>query len=166
MRQLLSEDLTDPPGDDIIDNEELLSPLPAQHERWALEYVLVSYDESSLKSKRENLRDNLKKWVMENGESDENGNILWVFSKPLISGSDKITGLMAQRRISEFVNEDTAFGIADKYGIRDQVINKIITEELDFDALYRLNQQGIVSDEDIDSIIEFSETFALVKIKD
>lgn len=140
------------------------APLP-EHHRHSLEYILISKDEAIIRKRREELRDSLKTWLLSNGEPDENGNYRYYFDKPVILDDQEINGLMAQRRVSEMINEDTAFEVAERYGVLDQVVTEIITTELDMDMLYVLNQQGVIPDEDIDSIFEFNETFALVKLE-
>lgn len=142
------------------------SPAPVpQQIRWALDYIITSYDESKLKSHRENLRDSVKRWILENCEQDENGNYTLYFDNPVLIESKSYSALSCQRRVSEFINETTAFDIVDKYKVRDRCVKKVITEELDFDELYALNQEGTISDEDIDSILEFTEYYALMKVE-
>ena len=140
--------------------------IDGEHIRWALEYIVTSYDESKLKERKESLRDNLKEWLIENCEPDENGNYTYYFDKPIILDDKQVTGLQAQRRVSEFVNEDRAFNVAEKYGVLDKVTYTVTTEELDLDQMYVLNQTGEIPDEDIDSIIEIKEYFALMQLKD
>ena len=132
--------------------------------RWALDYIMTQYDEGEIKHHRSGLRDSLLPWIKENGEEDENGNFIWLFDEP-INGPDGVTtGLIAQRRVSEFINEDTAWALVEKYGVREKCV--ALVEELDLDAMYALNQEGVISDEDIDSILELNETFALTRIKE
>lgn len=139
----------------------------AEQQRWALEYLVTAYDEQQLKQRREDLRDNLKEWVLENGELDENGNRVYYFPKPVQMGDGReVRGLMAQRRVSEFVNEDRAFNVAEQYNVLGKVTYEVVTEELDLNEMYILNQQGIIPDDAIDSILEVKETFALVQLKD
>lgn len=140
------------------------APLP-EHHRNSLEYILISKDEAVIRKRREELRDSLKEWLLSNGEPDENGNLRYYFDKPVILEDQEVSGLMAQRRVSEMINEDVAFEVAEKYNVLDQVVTEVITTELDMDMLYVLNQQGVIPDEDIDSIFEFTETWALVKME-
>ena len=141
----------------------LVAPVPPEH-RWALEYLATASEESSIKRRRESLRDNLKEWIIDNCEPDENGNYIYYFPQPIVLENSEVRGLMAQRRTSEFINEDRAFDVAEEYKVLDKVTYTVTTEELDLDAMYVLNQQGVIPDEAIDSIIEIKETFALVKV--
>jgi len=151
--------LTDGHEDVRLDTE----PTSPQ-QRWVLEYLITAHDESALKKKREKLRDDLKQWIIDNCDPDENGSYIYYFDKSVFLNNIEVKGLIAQRRTSEFVNEDRAFIIADKYNVREQVTYEVTTEELDLDAMYRLNQQGVISDEDIDSVLELHESFALTKL--
>ena len=136
-----------------------------QH-RWALEYIVTSYDENKLKARRESLRDSLKEWIIDNCEPDENGNFTYYFPKPVIMDDKTVTGLQAQRRVSEFVNEDRAFNVAEEYGVLDKVTYTVTTEELDLDQMYALNQLGEIPDDAIDSIIELKEHYALMQLRE
>ena len=140
--------------------------VPDEQHRWALEYLLAMHDEAVIRETREPLRDRLKQWILDNCQPDENGNYIYYFPHPIYIGRSPVKGLMAQRRVSEFINEDRAFNIAEKYNVLDKVTYEVVTEELDMDMMYVLNQQGVIPDDDIDSIIELKETFALVQLKD
>lgn len=147
-------------------DDESPDRLVAEEFRWALEYVLTANDESVLKVRREKLRDDLKEWIIDNCEPDESGNYTYYFPRPIMLGGKEITGLQAQRRVSEFVNEDRAFNIAEEYGVLDKVTYTVTTEELDLDQMYVLNQMGEIPDEAIDSIIEIKEHYALMQLRD
>lgn len=140
----------------------------AEQKRWALQYIVDSDEEQTIKTRRSVLRDDLVKWIKANCDRDENGNYIYEFDSPIRLDDNSYLGLMAQRRVSEFINEDRAWEIIDKYGaeVRAQCVDEVVTHELNLDMMYALNQRGIISDEDIDSILETNETFALVKLKD
>lgn len=131
--------------------------------RWALDYLLTTYDEDNIKKKRAGLRSDIYDYIKANGEPDEDGNLILKFDKPLtINGDDWYSGFMLQRRVSEYVDEDKVWKIVRDYDLEGCV--KTI-EVLDLDAFYVANQQGLISDEEVDSVIEQEETWALVKMK-
>lgn len=141
---------------------------PSEQIRWALDYLTSSYDKDKMDRHVADLKTNLKTYILDNGYEDENGNFIWEFDKPVMYDEDSsVYGLMAQRRVSEFINEDRAWEVIGKYGeeVKAQCVEEIITHEINLDQMYALNQRGIISDEDIDSILETTETFALVKMK-
>lgn len=154
---------------DVIDIQDGSDQLGSGHQvRWALDYLVAAYDKDATDRHVSELKDLIKPYILGNGIPDENGNYIWEFDKPVIYDEGTlVTGLMAQRRVSEFVNEDKAWEVVEKYGddVRYQCVDEIVTHEINLDRMYALNQQGIISDEDMDSILETSETFALVKMK-
>lgn len=151
---------------DISDGAEQFGP--AAQIRWALDYLSSTYSKDATDRHVSELKDLIKPYILDNGSEDENGNFIWEFDKPVMYDEDTlVTGLMAQRRVSEFINEDRAWEIVEKYGddVRAQCVEEIVTHEINLDRMYALNQQGVISDEDMDSILETSETFALIKLK-
>jgi hypothetical protein len=134
------------------------------HQRWALSYILVTHDEVKIKQDRENLRDSLKQWIMDNCEPDENGSYRWELDEPITPDGDEwVTGFEVQRRVSEFIDEQKADALVKKYGLEDSCYQTVT--EIDFDALYAANQRGIITDEEIDDMLSYNETYALLKAK-
>jgi hypothetical protein len=133
--------------------------------RWALRYIAETMDYDQLKTRIDTSKRDLKDWILDNCEQDESGNYLWDFDKPVIGDKDdSYRGLMLQRRVSEFIDEDKADEIIQAHNLQDRCYTTI--EVIDFDQLYACNQEGVVSDEEIDSILSFNETFALIKVKE
>lgn len=132
--------------------------------RWALRYIAETMDYDQLKTRIDTSKRDLKDWILDNCEQDESGNYIWDFDKPVIGDNDySYRGLMLQRRVSEFIDEDKADEIIQAHNLQDRCYTTI--EVIDFDQLYACNQEGVVSDEEIDSILSFNETFALIKVK-
>jgi hypothetical protein len=155
--------LTDRTPVDILD-EEGANRTPDEQIRWALSYILDTYDEAKIKRHRESQRDSLKTWIMENCEQDESGSYRWELPDPAtVDGNEWITGFEVQRRVSEFIDEEKADALVVKYHLEDTCYHTVT--EIDFDALYAANQRGIISDEEIDDMLSFTETYALMKIK-
>lgn len=133
--------------------------------RWALRYIAETMDYDQLKTRIDTSKRDLKDWILDNCEQDESGNYVWDFDKPVIGDKDdSYRGLMLQRRVSEFIDEDKADEIIQAHNLQDRCYTTI--EVIDFDQLYACNQEGVVSDEEIDSILSFNETFALIKVKE
>lgn len=103
--------------------------------------------------------------ILRDLEPDEDGNYFYEFPDIIYLDDVAYSGLQAQRRVSEFVNDDTAMEVIKTHKLEDRCLKSYMVTEIDYDAVYACNQEGLIPDEDIDSIIEFNETFALVKIK-
>ena len=144
----------------MTDKKPLPEPLRLSHL-----YLLSAHDEAELKKRKEDARTFLLPWLQDNFAPDENGCYLYEFPDPINIDGVSYRGLMAQRRVSEFVNEDRAKEIIADHHEEDRCLVPITELYVDYDALYALNQEGIISDEEIDSIIEPQETFALVRVK-
>lgn len=139
--------------------------IPAEMQ-WVHLYMLAADEEAKAKKQQTKYRDLLKPYLMDNVDEDERGNFSWVFDSPIASSTGTVyTGVMAQRRVSEYVNEDRAKELIDLYNLGDRCIKQVITYEIDYDELYAANQEGIIPDDAIDSIIETDVSYALVRVK-
>lgn len=127
---------------------------------------LVSLDEEAKQKKsRESHRDFLKSFIMGSFEPDEEGNFFYEFPEPINLGDYLCRGLKAQRRTSEWINDDKAREIIAAHGLEDRCLKEVTETYIDYDALYAANQEGIIPDEEIDTVLEISESYALVKVK-
>lgn len=114
---------------------------------------------------RDMYRDALREWLMTDGEVDESGHRWLVFENPLTIEGRSWRAITAQRRLSSSIDLDAVEAWAKTNGFMDEVFPIVERREFDEDALYALNQRGLVSDEVLDSFITESETFAIVPVK-
>lgn len=134
--------------------------------QWVHLYMLAADEEAQAKKQQSKYRDLLKPYLMDNVDEDERGNFSWDFETPITSSTGTVyRGIMAQRRVSEYVNEDRARELIHIYNLGGRCIKQVVTYEVDYDELYAANQEGIIPDEAIDSIIETDVTYALVRVK-
>lgn len=134
--------------------------------RRAHEYLLSHQVESENKAKREAARDYLKPYIMAAFDIDENGNFYYEFPDPIsVDGKSWVKGLMARRRVSEYTNEELAERLIKLHKLEKRCIKIVVSYELDLDELYAANQEGIISDDEIDSIIETDVSYSLEKVK-
>lgn len=132
--------------------------------RQAHKYLYSSEEEARILKIKNESKDYLKDKITDLGEPDENGNILWYFDDPLILG-ETYTGLMLQRRVSEYTDEDKVLEILQDTGLEARCVRYVTTPQIDLDEVYACNQEGLLTDEEIDSMIVIQESYALVKIK-
>lgn len=127
---------------------------------------LVSLDEEARQKKaKESHRDYLKSFIMSSFEPDEEGNFFYEFPDPVNLGDYWCRGLKAQRRTSEWINDERAREIIEAHGLESRCIKQVVSEVIDYDELYAANQEGIIPDDEIDTVLEISESYALVKVK-
>jgi hypothetical protein len=98
-------------------------------------------------------------------EKDEEGHYFYEFPAPIYLDDTTYSGLMAQRRVSEYIDDSKAWDVITRHSLEDRCFKTVTTIEIDYDELYACNQEGIISDEEIDSILETDETYALIKVK-
>jgi hypothetical protein len=127
-------------------------------------YLMVSNTEAEAKKDRENLRKDLLTWL-QTGEVDEDGNFFYEFPEPIALEDNTYSGLMAQRRVSEYVSDEVAMKIIEAHGLEDRCLKTVSEVVVDYDEVYAANQEDIISDEEVDSMIETAVSYALVKMK-
>lgn len=132
--------------------------------RQAHRYLYSSEEEARILKVKNESRDYLRDNIKDLGEPDENGNIIWYFDESLNLG-ETYRGLMLQRRVSEYTDEDKVLAILEDTGLHSRCVTYITIPEIDLDEVYACNQEGLITDEEIDSMIEVKETWALVKVK-
>src|ERR1700683_3895600 len=88
----------------------------------AQRYLYCADQETKIVKEKNSCRDYLKEQIRELGEPDENGNIIWYFDTPVPSGDGFCTGLMLQRRVSEYTNEETALEIVKEAGLGSRCV--------------------------------------------
>lgn len=132
----------------------------------AMKYLFCSEQEAKFLKEKNTHKEYLKKYINQEGEPDENGNIIWYFDKPLMSSDGIHKGLMLQRRISEYTDEELGLELVKDLGLDVRCITREYVEHLDLNEVYVCNQEGLITDNEIDSLIVINETWALVKIKE
>jgi hypothetical protein len=100
-----------------------------------------------------------------NGDIDEKGSKFWKLDPPIEVNGQKFTEVKRERRVSVTLDAEKAEELAIAKGIRDRVFKEVTTEVLDQDELYVLNQEGILSDEELDSLFVETESFAFKPIR-
>lgn len=112
---------------------------------------------------KDKARDLIKGWLtlvnqvgkMPNGREDENGHRYLDFDHPLTIGDQTYKGIKAQRsNPTPYIDLDAAANLLSDKGpeFYDQVFKRKVVREFDGDELYVLNQKGIISDEELDSL--------------
>lgn len=110
----------------------------------------------------------LKKWIAANGVEDEtSGHINWVFDEPLTIGGETIKGLRNEcKRGTPQLDEEAAQKLVTDKGLRERVVSEITVEVWDYDELYTLNQQELITDDELDALYPPTDpTYSLVVIK-
>jgi hypothetical protein len=151
---------------DIVDllEEDVANEVygPAQQVRWALEYIVTAYDESKLRHRREELRDQIKQWMTDNCDVDDQGSYVWDFDEPVAGEDETIYGFRLAYRENTHINEDRAWALVKKYGLEEECVE--VVEDLDIYKLYAFNSDGTISDDEFDALFDTSGSYSLVKL--
>jgi hypothetical protein len=114
-------------------------------------------------------RDSLREYIMDEEHDDvridESGHRYLDLPDPLTFSGVTYTAICAQRRLSSSIDLDKTETLARELGLFDAVFPIVEVREFDEDALYAANQRGLVSDEQLDSLISEQETYAIVPVK-
>lgn len=89
--------------------------------------------------------------------------IEWYFDEPMTVGDVTYLGFRNEAKSSTFIDSD----LADKLIADKDLLAKVTktVEYVDYNELYNLNQLGLVSDEEIDSVLVTETNYALTVIK-
>lgn len=114
---------------------------------------------------RDGYRNALRDWLMTDGREDENGHRYLDFEDDLTIGDRTYKAICAQRRLSSSIDLDATEELVKAKGLYDTVFPVVEIRQFNEDALYAANQRGLLSDEELDSLITETETFAIVPVK-
>lgn len=98
-------------------------------------------------------------------EVDEKGSRFFYFQNPVNAGDKQFKGLKRERRASPTFDEDAARTVLAEKGLLDRVEKEVTETVFDQDEIYVLNQEGLITDDELDSFITQTITYAFVPVK-
>lgn len=152
-----------------------LSP-PTDLQRAVHEFLYNRDVEAQATPAKNSARDVIKGWLtlknaagkMPNGRVDENENRFLDFEQPMTINGVTYTGIKAERKTpAAHIDLDKAEALAREKGVYDKVFKRKVIREFDEDALFLLNQKGVLTDDDLDALVVTGEaTYALTVVKE
>jgi hypothetical protein len=130
------------------------------------EWALLKARTTQLSAERDKLRDRIAKAVEERGYTDHKGSQLLDLPFPLQVGDTTYTRIKRERRVSVVPDVDAAEAICHNVGIENGVGDEYyerafpLVRQLDVEMLYVLLQEGVLDEEDMDTIFVEHETYA------
>lgn len=123
---------------------------------------------------RDAARDRIKGWFEAGGDADheitinDNGSQLIEFDEPLLVDGVKILGLENRRTETNELDLDLVDDLLDTLpqAVRNRVVKKVVSYETDPNELFKLNQEGVISDEQLDALFTPDVKWALCVTKD
>lgn len=109
----------------------------------------------------------IKDYIAENGEENSDGHVDFLFEEPLAIGSATYRGLRNQKtQPAPLLVEDRAEVLLKELGLLARVAKEVTVTVWDWDELYVLNQQGKITDDQLDALFDTPDpTYSLVVIK-
>jgi hypothetical protein len=130
----------------------------------AMQFLSLRHEEKVIKTRKDQLRDAIKKYMADNSRVDERGNQYFGLGDTITVDGKEYNALKNERKVSTYLDEDRLVELAEGKGLRDRIIRTI--EVVDQDEVYVLNQEGLLTDEELDSLFEERITWALIPIKE
>jgi hypothetical protein len=154
-----------------------LSGPPTDLGKAAHEFLFYRDTEAKATPIKNAARDLIKGWLtlkdqlgrFPNGRVDENGHRYLDFDQPLVIGDVTYTGIQAQRKTSASIDLEAAEKLLREKGgeaLYDVVFKRQVVREFDEDELFVLHQQGVLTDDELDSLETETESYALVPVKE
>lgn len=109
----------------------------------------------------------LRRFITENGREDESGHKYLDLDPPLTIDGVTYKAVKLERRASSSIDLEGAAALLTKKGQAEyeRVFKAVTVEEFDENEFYLSNQRGVVTDDELDSVITEEATYALVPVK-
>jgi hypothetical protein len=129
------------------------------------QFLALKFQEADIVTRKNKLRDEVSAHVDSTGEVDEKGSKFWKLDPPIEVNGQTFTEVKRERRVSQSLDEEKAETLATAKGVRDRLFRVVEMEVLDQDELYVLNQEGVISDDELDSLWVENVSFAFKPIR-
>jgi len=125
------------------------------------QWAVLSAKAKELNQRANEIRDELLAFAEENGEEDARGHRVYQLSTEIATPDGKTyTGFVREKRVSRRIAEERAWEMAEEKGLLDQVFPVVERREFSEDGLYAAYQEDKITDDELDSLIDVSETYA------
>lgn len=127
---------------------------------------------------RDKARDRIKTWFGSGGDSgheigvNENGSQILEFPEPLEINGHKFTGLENRRTVTSELDPDLidewleSLPVDKRLEISKRIMKRVVEYVLDPNEIFKLNQEGIIDDDILDSLYATDVKFSLNVVKD
>jgi hypothetical protein len=124
------------------------------------QWVTLKRQSDQLTKRQKLLRDRMCGDLETEGYQDDKGSLYLDLDEPV----EGYAGLKYERRIGKSLNLDRANDLVAAKGLTERVI--VMVPTLDQEELLKAHYDGLVTQEELDSIMDVSETFAFVPVKE
>lgn len=133
----------------------------------AIACLTLLAEEKAAKERSGILKKELMDTLHTSGEPDDKGHRYLYFANPITVGGKAIKGIKREKRVSTSFDEQVAEDILTKHeGLLERATVTVTETRIDQDEIYVLNQEGLLSDEEVDQMMVKSETYAFKPVTD
>lgn len=132
----------------------------AKFRQWAT----IKHETAALTTRQNHLRDEISAYVDKHGVKDNRGSLFLDLDTPVEVGDQVFRQIKRERRVSTSFDEEAAEALLESKGLLAEAQTTITV--LDQDKVYVLNQEGKITDEEIDSLFVQRESWAFKPIAD
>ncbi|MDP9870443.1 MULTISPECIES: hypothetical protein [Streptosporangium] len=126
------------------------------------QWAAVSTQEQELKGRKESLRAELLAWAEQYGEANAKGHhTVDLPAEFTVPGGKAYAGWVREKRVSQSLSEDRVRELAEAKGLTDRIFKKQIIEVLDQNELYACEQEGLLTVEELDALVDTHTMYAL-----
>lgn len=123
-----------------------------------LQFLVLKDEEKTTKTRLDSLKKDLTQQVVEHGETDEKGHRNYTLPEPLEYAGKSWVGFQQQRRVSQSFDTEVAEKLLKDKDLWERAT--VVIREIDQNEVYVLNQEGLLTDDELDSMFAEHETFA------
>lgn len=126
------------------------------------QWAVVSARAKELKGRADNLRIELLAFAADHGEETSKGHRNVELQEPFtLPDGETFSGFTREKRESRRVSIERTESLGVEKGLTNRLFRQETITVLDEDELYACHQEGLISDEELESLIDTSTTHAL-----
>lgn len=127
------------------------------------QFVTLKKECDDLAKRRDNLKKELCAAVEADGYTDDKGSLYLDLEEEVQVNGKTYGGMKWERRVSQPINPDRAESLVKRKKLADRCI--VLVPTLDEDELLKAHYEGLITQEELDSVIDFRETYAFKPIE-
>lgn len=125
-------------------------------------WCVISARARQFKEAADDIRPRLLAHAEDHGEETFNGHLTVEMASPFtVPGGDTHSGFTSEKRVSRRLNTERIEILGEEKGLTDRFFRTETIKVLDETGLYGAHQEGLITDEELDSLIDESTTRAL-----
>jgi hypothetical protein len=130
--------------------------------RRAQEFLFYRTERMTSEREEKEAKDWLKPYILEHGIEDGSGHKTREFAPPLNISGHTYTGITARKSVVPYIKTDEVEEYLSAHGLLDEIRVEVpATFYYDYEEIYRLNQEGKIPDDVIDTLEDNRVTWSL-----